>query len=471
MKASQWHSRLPRFLQRLKVFPFLGFLITFLLSIKLLYACTQLPPITLTFMVPTPYETEAWASLIKEFQAENSDIRIDLDSGPDASNEAEQVYISDFKSEDPRYDLVYMDIIWVSKFADEGWLMNLSDLLPRKEKEKLKKELKDKFLENDVEGGYYNDKLYRIPHISDVGVLYYRKDLLKKVKEQPPERFVDLIRIYKKLQDKEANELLGYLWQGRQYEGTTAMFVEVLASYRGFWIDPKTRKVGLDKEAAIQAVKFLSSLIDKGISPPNVTTNQEAETRRRFKNSEAVFLRSWPNAWAQLNAADSMVRGNVGIKSMPRVYAGDRSRGCQGGWGFGIAAKIEERKKQAAWKAIQFFTSAAAQRKFALAGYMPSRRGLLTNSQLVKKYSHYSVLLKDAENSVLRPSIPEYAEASAILQQCLNAALKKDLTSQEAMIAAAKETRDLLKNPQSYNPKQKCQLWWFTAGSGKFFSL
>ena len=407
--------------------------------------------------MPTPYEIEVWEPLIKEFEAENSDIRIELDQGPDASNEAEQVYIDDFKREEPLYDLVYMDVIWVSKFANEGWLMNLSDLLPKEEKEKLEEELKEEFLENDVEGGYYNDELYRIPHLSDVGVFYYRKDLLKKVKEQPPERFIDLIRIYEKLQDKEANEL-GYLWQGHQYEGAAAMFVEVLASYRGFWIDPKTRKVGLDKEAAIQAVEFLRSLIDKGISPPNVTINQEAETRRRFKNGEAVFLRSWPNVWAQLNAADSLVRGNVGIKPMPRVYAGGKSRGCQGGWGFGIAAKIEERKKQAAWKAIQFFTSAAAQRKFALAGYMPSRRKLLTDPQLVKKYGYYSVLLKGAETSVLRPPIPEYAEASAILQQCLNAALKEDLTPRKAMTAAARETRALLKNSHSYKMKQECRL-------------
>jgi hypothetical protein len=37
------------------------------------------------------------------------------------------------------------------------------------------------------------------------------------------------------------------------------MFVEVLQGYGGFWINPTTQEVGLDKPEAIAAVRFLAA--------------------------------------------------------------------------------------------------------------------------------------------------------------------------------------------------------------------
>ena len=227
------------------------------------------------------------------------------------------------------------------------------------------------------------------------------------------------------------------------------MFVEVLEGYGGFWINPDTLEVGLDRPETLQAIKFLQDTIKEGVSPPGVTTYQEEETRRFFQSGQAVFLRSWPYAWPLANEDSSPIKGKIAIK--PMVHAPGKSGGaCLGGWGLGIAKSSKHQDE--AWKAIQYFTTREAQRRFVLqAGYVPSRRELFTDSEIVAKYSHYPQLLEVVQSAVLRPPIAQYAQASDILQRYLSAALTARLIPEEAMQAAADETRLLLgvQNPKS----------------------
>ena len=448
MKNNNLHITPSRLLKRIGAFQIFKKIFSLLIGIKLFTACTTElqttlsftePQTTLSFVVPET-EIPQWDLLIEKFQQRNPNIQIDLKKGEDTSDQLEERYISDFRKHNSELDLVYMDIIWVSRFANNDWIMNLSNLVSKQQR----KQLEQNFLKNDLQGGYYDNNLYRIPLLSDISVLYYRKDLLKNIRKQPPETFEDLIKISKKLQTQGKVEE-GYLWQGRQYEGTVTVFIEILKGYSGFWIKPDTNEVGLDRPEAIDAVKFLRSMIENKVSPRSVATDQEAETRSHFQNGRAAFLRHWPDIWTQVNAQNSDVYGKVGIQPMPGLHTKANSKACQGGWGLGIAKNTEHPDE--AWKAIQFFTSATAQRQFALAGYMPSRRALLTDPQLVKKYSHYPVLLESIENSVLRPPIPKYAEASAILQEQLNKALQGKLSSRQAMKNAARKTRELLNNP------------------------
>ncbi len=234
----------------------------------------------------------------------------------------------------------------------------------------------------------------------------------------------------------------GYIWQGRQYEGLAAMFVEILQGFGGFWVNPNTLEVGLDRPETLKAIAFLKETIATGISPPGVTTYQEEETRRIFQSGQAVFLRSWPYVWPLANEKDSPIRGKIAIK--PMVSApGENSGACLGGWGLGISKTTKH--PQEAWKAIQYFTSEAAQRRFILqAGFVPSRRSLFTDPQIVATYPHYPQLLEVVEQAVLRPPIAQYAQTSDILQRYLSAALTNRMTPEAAMKAAAQETRRLL---------------------------
>jgi multiple sugar transport system substrate-binding protein len=387
-------------------------------------------PVTITILI-NALEAAQWQPLVEEFQQQHPNIRLQIIEGPNATDQVEDLYTSSFLLGNSPYDLVYMDIIWTPKFAAAGWLLDLSDRLSSEEL--------DQFLQGDVRGGIYEKKLYRIPFRSDAGMLYYRQDLLEQAGYDPPETFTELIRISQDLQQQNLADW-GYVWQGRQYEGLAAMFVEILKGSGAFWIAPETLEVGLDRPEAIEAVNFLVSTITKGISPPGVTTYGEDETRLLFQNGRTVFLRNWPYVFAL--ASDSPIAGKFKIK--PMVHAPQESSGaCQGGWGLGIASTSQHPEE--AWQVIEFLSSEETQRKYTLdTGYVPSRRSLFNDPEIVAKYNHYAQLLEVVENSALRPPIAQYAQASDILQRYLSAALTQRMSPEQAMKAAAEETRRLL---------------------------
>jgi multiple sugar transport system substrate-binding protein len=393
-------------------------------------------PVTITALINAG-EVSYWKKLIvQDFEKENPGIHLEIIEAPNATDLTENLYTAAFIFGDSPYDLVYMDVIWTGKFAAAGWLLDLSDRISEDE-------LKA-FMDKDVEAGRYKDKLYRIPLRSDAGMLYYRTDLLEQIGAKPPETFEDLVKTSQQLQEKKATRW-GYVWQGAQYEGLPAMFVEILEGFGGFWVNSETNEVGLDQPEAIKAVEFLRSAIDKSISPPGVTSYREEDTRRLFVSGESAFLRNWPYVWATANEEGSEIKGKVGIKPMVHI-PGAKSGACLGGWGMGIAKTSKH--PQEALKAIQYFTSKEAQRRFTLeTASISSRRDLFSDPEIIAKYPHYPKFQKLVESAVLRPPIAQYAQASDILQRYLNAALSnRSLSVEKTMKSAANETRNLLKS-------------------------
>lgn len=390
-------------------------------------------PVRLT-MLTSALDAAQERHIVEAFEAEHPNIRINVVEGPNASNLIEDLYTSSFLLGDSPYDLVMMDIVWLPKFAAASWLMDLSDRVPESTLEE--------FLPVTVEGSRFEDKLYRMPVRTDVGMLYYREDLLEQIGAQPPETFSELLSISEQLQ--ESGEVdYGFVWQGRQYEGLATVFVEVLEGTGGFWIDPDTLEVGLDRPETVDAIEFLRTTVAQGMSPPGVTTYQEEEARRLFQSGDAAFMRNWPYALPLAEAEDSVIQNRVGIKTMVHEPNED-SGGCLGGWGIGISNTTVHPDE--AFVFAEYYSSEEAQRSLAFEnGYLPTRRSLYTDPQLVEKYSYFPEMLDVVQEAVLRPQVAQYAQASDILQRYLSAALTGRMTPEDAMQSAADETRTLLR--------------------------
>ncbi|MEM6614384.1 MAG: ABC transporter substrate-binding protein [Cyanobacteria bacterium P01_C01_bin.72] len=401
------------------------------ITISIIYpAWTQQPTIIKTLVRAD--EAQQLQPLVQKFNQQHSDIEFQIVEAPSDSNQVEDLYTSSFLLGNSPYDVIYMDIVWTPKFAAAGWLRDISDRLDSQEVQK--------YLAGDIAGGMYQDQLYRLPFRSDAGMLYYRQDLLEQAGyQEPPETFEELLTISQELQQQGLTEW-GYVWQGKQYEGLAAMFVEILQGSGAYWVNPDTLEVGLDQPEAIAAVDFLSKAIAIKVSPPGVTTYAEEETRLLFQNGKAAFLRNWPYVYSL--AAESDIAGKYRIK--PMVHATGQSSGATlGGWGLGIASSSKHPDE--AWQVLEFLSSETSQREFILeTGFVPSRINLFNDPEIVAKYSYYPQLLGVVQSSALRPPISQYAQASDILQRYLSAAITGKMTSQAAMQTAASETRNLL---------------------------
>lgn len=384
-------------------------------------------------MLTSALDAAQGQALVAAFEAKNPDIKLDVIEGPNASNLIEDLYTSSFLLGDSPYDLVMMDVVWLPKFAAAGWLLDLSDRIAAAD-------LAD-FMPADLNGGRYNGKLYRLPIRSDAQLLYYRQDWLQQAGLSPPETFADLVATSQKLQSSGLAKW-GYVWQGRQFEGLAAVFVDILAGFGGFWVNPATLEVGLDRSEAIGAAQFLRSTLVQNISPPGVSNYQHEEARRLFQGGEVAFMHNWPYAFPLINAEDSPVKGKFAIKTM--VHAPEQVGGsCLGGWGIGIAKSTAH--PEAALRVAQFYASSEAQRLASLAnGYLPSRRSLYTDPEIVAKYPYFPSMMGVIDQAVLRPPIAQYAQASDIVQRYLSAAITDRMGAEESMQFAAEETRALL---------------------------
>jgi multiple sugar transport system substrate-binding protein len=280
-----------------------------------------------------------------------------------------------------------------------------------------------------------------MPVRTDVGVLYFREDLLAQAGATAPSTFEELTRLARELQDPP--ERWGFLWQGSQYEGLVCVFLEVLRGHGGFWVDAETLEVGLDRPAALRALEFLrTSRLTDPISPPGVTTYKEEESRRLFHDGRGVFLRNWPYVWRLAQAPGSPIAGRVGVR--PMVHApGERSAGTLGGWGLGISRF--SRRPEAALAFLRHAVSLEGQRALcARSGYAPSRIEAYDDPTLREANPFLARLREIHAAAVARPGIARYALASDILQRHLSAALAGLRPPEAALRAAARETRVVL---------------------------
>jgi len=237
------------------------------------------------------------------------------------------------------------------------------------------------------------------------------------------------------------------VYQGREYEGLVCDFLELVWGFGGRLLDDDGR-VAIDSPQAVAALTWWRGTVapdgpnPRPIAPPGVTTYQEEEARHLFQEGHAVFMRNWPYAWSLLEAAGSPVAGKVGIA--PMVHGpGGASAATLGGFGFGISAFTPHPDE--AWTFIAFATGEEGQRILHLAnGFVPSRRALFTDPEIVAVSPHYPRLLEILENARPRPVHPAWSRISDALQRHVSAALVGQAEPAAALAEAAEEIRGIL---------------------------
>ncbi len=386
----------------------------------------------LGLLVPAS-ERAVWSPVARTFEAAGHGARVDLVEGPNSTDLRESLYTAALLAGDDSFDLVLMDVTWVAKFAAAGWLVALDEAFRQEEL--------TAFLPQALAAGRCAGRLYRLPTRTDVGVLYYRRDWLAEAGHEPPRTFVQLERTARALQ--RPPQRWGFVWQGSQYEGLVCFFLEVLRGHGGFWVDPATLEVGLDRPESVAALEFLRAARGgQPISPPGVTTYKEEESRRLFQDGRAVFLRNWPYVWRLSQAEGSPLLGKVGVQAMVSL-SGRTGAGTLGGWGLGVSRY--SRQRELAVEFIRHAVSLESQRALCSAsGYVPARAEALVDPALLAANPLLATLRPIHDSAAARPALARYALVSDVLQRGLSGALAGLATSDQALRRAARETRRLL---------------------------
>ncbi len=372
-------------------------------------------------------------ALLRRFEKENPGITVRDEVLPSSTDEQHQFYVINLEGKSPDFDVISMDVIWVPEFARAGWLRDLSHLLPGKERED--------FFPGPIEAVTYEGRLYAIPWYIDAGLLYYRKDLLRKYGFSPPETWQELVGTAEYIMDKEKG-IYGFLWQGKQYEGLVCNVLEYFWSNGGDVL--KDGKVVIDSKSNIQALGFMRDLIVKyKVTPPLVTNAVEETTRHIFGNGKAIFMRNWPYAWNIFEKQGSPVKGKVGVALLPTFLKG-MSASTLGGWQLGV--NRYSRLPAEAEKLVLFLTRPDSQKDLALAiGYKPTRKSLYKDKELKKFQPFVAGLYEVFMKARSRPVSPYYMMITQVMQPEFSAALSGIKTPAEALRSAQKQIAHILR--------------------------
>jgi multiple sugar transport system substrate-binding protein len=373
-------------------------------------------------------------ALLAEFEARNPGIRVKAEALPWSSDEQRQFLVINLEGGNPGFDVMMLDCIWVPEFARAGWLLDLTGALPLGEM--------DAHFPSAVAAARYRGRDWALPWLMNVGLLYYRADLLAKYRLRAPETYADLVVAIRRVRTGEGNPRLeGYVWQGKQYEGL------VVNALEHFWAEGtevlgEDGRIFPDPERAVAALAFMRRLIDEGLSPAWVTAADEEITRRAFGQGEAVFLRSWPYAADLFELPDSPVRGKVGLAPLPRHASGARGPGSTGG--AHLAVSRGTRHPEAAVALARFLTSARAQRAMAETGAVkPTRPALYRDPDLVRAFPSLPQIHDLTLAGRPRPVTPLYVMLSTALQPELSAAIV-GVKTPEASVAQARRRLEFL---------------------------
>jgi multiple sugar transport system substrate-binding protein len=374
-------------------------------------------------------EAQVVRAQLARFAERHPGIAVELRVTPDAADQRHQLYVQWLNARAPEPDVLQLDVIWTAEFAGAGWILPLQADAG---------EAAD-FLAAAWQAAHWRNTLFAIPWFVDVGLLYWRTDLL----QSPPRSVAELREAARRLAGSGPVRF-GLVWQGARYEGLITVFLEYLTAFGGHIIDADGRIV-VDGPAGVRALAVMrDDVASGGFVPASALTWQEEQTRFAFQNGEAAFMRNWPYAWPLLqDSTRSAVAGRFAVAPFP---AAENGRPAAALGGAELAVNRWSRHPELATALVRFLTAPEQMLERArLTAQLPARRALYEGSALAGALPIPIDQVRAAlDAAVARPVTPVYTELSEILQVDLHRALSGQDTPEAALRRAAAGMRVLL---------------------------
>lgn len=318
-------------------------------------------------------------------------------SMPASTSERLALYQQFLSAKQSSIDVFQIDVVWPGILKTH--LLDLKPFVPQAEI--------DRHFQSIIENNTIDGQLLAMPLYTDVGILYYRKDLLSKYDRDVPSSWQELTETAQVVQAGERAagmaDMWGYVWQGKAYEGLTCNALEWVNSNGGGSLVKPDGTITVANPEAAEAINRAASWVGT-ITPKGVLNYSEEEARGVFQSGKAVFMRNWPYAWSLAQGDDSPIKDKVGVAMIPNGGdPEDPHSGTLGGWQMGVS-KYSEQKEQAA-DLVRYLTGPETQHAYALeASYNPTIRVLYEDQAVLDALPASDVLYDALSRAVARPS-------------------------------------------------------------------
>lgn len=317
------------------------------------------------------------------------------------------------KSGSADYDVLSLDVIWAGEFAAAGYIEPIDSYM------KDSKLSIREFNAGSMASGNFNAKQYVLPFFPDLGVLYFRNDIVSADDaaklESGEYTYADLLAMAESYQGKGGTKD-GFVYQSALYEGLICNANEFTNNWE-------------DIEGGLQIMKAAA---DSKATPENILNYTEGETANSFIKGDSVFSRNWPYQWGTIKSDGTIKNEQVGIAPLP-------NGGSVGGWL--LAMNKNSENKEGAWELMKFIATMEGQKIMSIeGGYLPGYNDALKDSEVLAANEMLNMpgFNKALTKTIARPVSSEYAKLSDDLQQNIHKYLSGSQSIEDTIAAVTK---------------------------------
>jgi multiple sugar transport system substrate-binding protein len=418
-------------------------------------------------------DADAIKLVLPDFQKETG-IALQVDNMP--YNALQQKVFSELASSSPYYDIMIVDTPWMPSLTSK--VQPLSAYITNRKLSGSGLQLSDFISKVFYDTAVYNPAqssahfpstpstpidvaaikkagfdIYGLPIQANVLTMSYRKDLFDSPTERDafkqknggkalvvPQTWTDFTTVAQFFTRPE-QRLFGTTLMAGDGDWATDDFKTLLAGWGGdgHLVDDRFRPV-FNSPAGVEALSYYVDLINKyKVTPPGATSFSWDEAASTFGAGLTAMSMNYHTETLNAN-----VKGAIEYAMIPKGV----SRGPHfGTWMLSVNPKSQN--AEAAYAAIVWLTSAAAQTKMLEAQLHPTRHSVYKASRTIdatKKFGQfYPVLEQSLGVGVGRPRLKNYADVDHAVWVAVNNAASGRATPQAALQSAADQVSQLMK--------------------------
>jgi ABC-type glycerol-3-phosphate transport system substrate-binding protein len=366
------------------------------------------------------------------FNKQNPDINVDVVSFSDFPQEVQKLQIATVSGEKPDVvGLNYPDVPLVASMLD---LVDLNTYLAKDKDVKLSNWTSQELIKN----GLIDGKLIALHWYTNNVMMFYNKKLFRDAglnPDRPPKTWDELVTMGQKMTKGDQYGFFTLIYHNDWYEFTSWYFQSHVFQNGGgtVWADDFS-KTNFNRPEVVSALQWLTDLLYKyKISLVNLTDAS-------FENGKVAMMEDGTWRIAQYEAA---LKGDLGAAFFPKskMFATPAGGECL------AVLKSDQNKQAAAWKWVKFCLTPAVQTSITqhtghlalqnMANWAPYQT-MLKNDPIRR------VAMDNIGNSQYIPKSVHYAQASQMLADYIQQALRQKMTPSEALLKATADIDKML---------------------------
>jgi ABC-type glycerol-3-phosphate transport system substrate-binding protein len=356
--------------------------------------------------------------------------------------------VSLMEAKDDEFDVIGLDTIWPAQFAENKWVVELTPLLEPGEL--------DAYVPGMVDSCTYKGKIWAYPYFMNLGILFYRADLLDLHMPGWDETAFDTWAHLNETANYILNnvtglldnpDLVGYVGQFDAYEGGVVNFFEWAGSNGVTDLITSTGDVNIDNADVAEAMTFVKALIPPQytgvqgtdfIIPRTGLVDDEGSSVTRWLANNSIFMRQWTFAYG--SSLDNNM--DFGVAPLP-TFHGDPDEKSSAVGGAVLAISKYSKNQEAALNLTRFLGKTLAQEyELTSISNFPALASVYDTPP--SGYEWIQDWLPQLNRTLARPVHPKYSQCSTVIADYFSDLLSCNKEVDVALQEMEADVKDIL---------------------------